>query len=369
MIRPIYPLVFTLFFTSILLSQDLISITNGQVAVVVDKVTGQFAIGSSDGVPLIDGYPTDPHHTHICLRMQGHSYSNETGLAEYDFVLRDSAEIYDNTISIVWNVGVRRLWEKFYTLDEDSLRGFIYIEYIFYNDAPDSIYAGMLEYMDVKIGDNDAPTIEVPGEIVDNETSYQYTLVPAYWTFYENYEDTLSNVAWGVPFGTEDIYVDMVSFSDVEYVGEVTWDFMGFGRAINDLATLMRWDELPIEPYAFYRTGHYYGLGYPNVSVEEVLHKLNPSNLIFGAPYPNPTNGAVKIDIEIIDHPQNVELDIFSIDGKLVRTLCSGSCDVGKHTFRWNLCDTYEKSVSSGVYVVKLLSGRTVWNRSIVVVK
>ncbi len=350
-------------------AQDLVSITNGEVAVVVDKVTGQFAIGSADGTPLIDGYPTEPYNTHLCLRMQGHSYSNEPGLADYDFVLRDSAEIYDNTISIVWNVGIRRLWEKFYTLDEDSLRGFIYIEYIFYNDAPESVYAGLLEYMDIKVGENDCPTIELPGEIIDHEMSYQHSLVPAYWTLYENYEDSLSNVAWGVPFGTEDIYVDMVSFSDVDYVHDVTWNFMGFGRAINNLATLLQWDELPIEPYGWYRTGHYYGLGYPGVGIEEMLGKLNPTSIVFGAPYPNPTNGAIRINVDVIDHPQNVRLDIFAIDGKQVAQLCDKMCNIGKHTFRWNLTDTQGKPVPSGVYIARLLAGRTVWNRSVVVVR
>lgn len=352
-----------------LFAQEVILISNDNVAVAVDRTSGQFAIGTTDGTPLTYGYPDDPHYTHLSLLVGDETYSNKPGLADYDLTLRDSAAIYDNTISIVWNAGPRRVWEKFYTLDEDSLRGFIYIEYIFYNDTPESLFVGLLEYMDIQVGENNAPTVELPDETLEYEMSFSSVNVPSYWIFYEDYDDTLSACAWGVPFGREDIYVDDVVFSDVEYISDATWNFSVSGRPVTDLATLLRWDMMLVSSYGWYCTGHYYGLGYPGVGIEETLQHLKPTTISFGAPYPNPTNGAVSITIEILNRPQNIGLNIISIDGKQIKSLKDGVCDVGKHTFRWDLTDECGNPAPSGMYVMSITAGRNLWSYRIAVVR
>lgn len=362
-------IIFSILIFSAILAQDTVTVTNGEVVVTVDRTTGRFAIGGFDGTPFITGFPDDPTNTHVCIYMDGNTYCNEPGLGDMDFVLRDTASIHGNEISIVWNMGLSRAWEKFYALEEEDLEGFIYVEYLYYNDTPDSHLVGFLEYMDVCVGGNNNPAIEIPGDIVDCERSFMGTAIPAYWTLYEDYDDTLSTLAWGVPFGREEIYADMVAFTDLEFGAGITWNFTALGRAIENLVVLIRWNEVMTGPDQFYLTGHYYGSGYDSVAIAELFAKHPPMQILIGAPYPNPANSATNIEIEVLGHPQYVGLDIIAIDGKQVATLNAGECDAGKHVFRWDLCGRDGNPVPSGVYIAKFSTGRSVWSRSIFVIR
>ncbi len=361
-------LVLVLAFVGFSAGQELVSLTNGQVVVVVDRVTGQFAIGSASGMPVIEGFPDDPHHTHLIIRCGGETYSNLPGLADYDLILRDTAAVYDNTLSIVWNVSAMIAWKKFYTLDVDSLRQFIYIENAFYNESPDSVPVGFLEYMDVRVGDNDAPTVEVPGSVFTTECGFAADDVPAYWTLFRNYGDTICDVAAGVPIGRDMLYADRIIFSDVDYVDSVLWDFMPLSRGIDDLAVLIRWDERYLGPYEVYLTGYYYGLGYPNWGVGDTPY-FEPSSFVVSGPFPNPTNGATRICVDVVGPSSPLEIAVFDRAGRLVKVLFDGLCGPGKHSFTWSLEDGGGREVSSGIYFVEVRLGGHVCTRRVAVVR
>ncbi|MCD6595815.1 hypothetical protein J7L68_09120 [bacterium] len=362
--------VIIIFISIIVFAQELVSMSNGDVGIVVDKVTGQFAIGDVSGNPVINGYPNDPYNTHFCVKFNGIYYSNESGIGDGTFSLRDSAQQIENTISIQFNIGANRVWEKFYTLDEPDLSGFIYIEYVFYNDDPlDSAIIGFSEYMDILIGDNPAPTTVIPGEIIRRERKFVDSIMPAYWTFFSDYGDTDSFLGQGVPIGRDEIYADMVIFSNTDSIYDATWDYVALVDSIIDLATFMRWNTEIINPYGIYIVGHYYGLGYPNAEIDDVLKKLTPARYIIDSPYPNPTNGAAKIGIEVLDYPQNIIVDVFGISGRQVAHIYDGNLDVGKHSFNWNLKDSYGKDIQSGIYYFVISSGPSKNCRPVLVVK
>ena len=65
----------------------------------------------------------------------------------------------------------------------------------------------------------------------------------------------------------------------------------------------------------------------------------------------------------------NVDLTIFSVDGKAVKTLVSGPHDAGIGRVTWNGTDTHGREMGSGVYFVRFQAGTHVLNRKIVLLK
>ena len=72
--------------------------------------------------------------------------------------------------------------------------------------------------------------------------------------------------------------------------------------------------------------------------------------------YPNPFNPSTRIDFELISS-ENVELNIYDIVGKRIRSLGSGFFSAGKHALVWDGKDYQGRMVSSGVYFYQLNVG------------
>ena len=357
-------------FLTVISGQSTVSLSNDKVAVVVNRATGQFTIGRVEGVPLalVEGYPSEPRHTYFCIKVGVEYYCNISIPGTMPMRLADSANIYSNTISLRWFAGTGIIWEKFYLLNEiDSLRGFVYIEYMYYNDQDDSAYVGIFSYNDVRVGPRDNPLIEIPGDTFTTEREYTGTDVPAYFTLFRNYGDYICDVAQGVPIGRDMLYADMIVFTDTAYAKDSIWSVTTSGRPINDLAVIIRWDQTAIGGYEAYLTGFYYGVGYPTAAVED--KKLLPTRLVVGNPYPNPTNGAVSLSIRVVDYTQDVIIRVHDLSGNLVKTIFSGRLTPGRHNFTWDLADQFGKPVSSGIYLLDIVSGLTKASRRIAVVR
>ncbi|HGY55001.1 MAG TPA: T9SS type A sorting domain-containing protein [Caldithrix abyssi] len=68
--------------------------------------------------------------------------------------------------------------------------------------------------------------------------------------------------------------------------------------------------------------------------------------------YPNPFNGSMQIDFEILKDGQ-YDLSIYDLSGRKISTLVTARLNTGNYSFTWNAYD-----VSSGVYLVQLSDGR-----------
>jgi hypothetical protein len=80
-----------------------------------------------------------------------------------------------------------------------------------------------------------------------------------------------------------------------------------------------------------------------------VAFRLNPS-----APNPFVSSTTIAFDLPI-DSP--VDLRIYDITGRLVRTLESGAQPAGRHRADWSGLDDAGRRVSSGVYFVRMQAG------------
>jgi photosystem II stability/assembly factor-like uncharacterized protein len=83
------------------------------------------------------------------------------------------------------------------------------------------------------------------------------------------------------------------------------------------------------------------------------LTETSPGKFYLKQNYPNPFNPVTFIEYEL---PKNssVQLRIFNVTGRLIRTLCNTDQLAGRHIIRWNGKNEQGISVSSGLYFYKL---------------
>jgi endoglucanase len=80
-----------------------------------------------------------------------------------------------------------------------------------------------------------------------------------------------------------------------------------------------------------------------------------PEEPMLEANYPNPFNGATLISF-YLPRQEEIDLAVFSLDGRLVNTLMQGSLTAGRHSVIWNGKNQLEQNAASGVYFVRLKS-------------
>jgi hypothetical protein len=78
------------------------------------------------------------------------------------------------------------------------------------------------------------------------------------------------------------------------------------------------------------------------------------AELRLSPPAPNPSSRGVSIQFEVPDHAGPVQLRIYNVGGRLVKTLLDGSVPGGPGTISWDGTDGQGVSASSGLYFVKL---------------
>jgi hypothetical protein len=86
-----------------------------------------------------------------------------------------------------------------------------------------------------------------------------------------------------------------------------------------------------------------------------------------GAAVPNPMTGTTSIPFRV-EHDGDASLDIYDVNGRLVRSPVRGMVAAGDHTIEWDGRDTRGRRVTSGVYFYRLTQhGSTATGRLTVV--
>lgn len=81
-----------------------------------------------------------------------------------------------------------------------------------------------------------------------------------------------------------------------------------------------------------------------------------PAEYSLSQNYPNPFNPNTQIDFTL-PQSENVRLDIYNMNGQLVRTLVDRTMTAGTHTVEWDGLANDGGKVSSGVYLYRLTAG------------
>ena len=92
---------------------------------------------------------------------------------------------------------------------------------------------------------------------------------------------------------------------------------------------------------------------------EEALNTIPilPQNPVLYSNYPNPFNPSTTIEFSIPQTGQ-VNMNIYNIRGQRVKSLQNSVLERGYHRVVWDGKDESNRSVASGVYFIKLESGR-----------
>jgi hypothetical protein len=104
----------------------------------------------------------------------------------------------------------------------------------------------------------------------------------------------------------------------------------------------------------FHRTGLYSGVG---TSVKDHFATEVPGKFKLAQNYPNPFNPETTISFQLPTNGGNtrgVNLAIYDISGKLVKTLINGEKEPGYHSVVWDGKNETGNEVSSGVYFYKI---------------
>jgi hypothetical protein len=100
----------------------------------------------------------------------------------------------------------------------------------------------------------------------------------------------------------------------------------------------------------------------------EIKRYAVPDNYSLSQNYPNPFNPETTIEYGL---PKSgfVELSIYDINGKLVRTLVSENKRAGNHWIKWDARDESKNPVSSGVYFCFMKSGEFFQTNKMILMK
>jgi hypothetical protein len=84
--------------------------------------------------------------------------------------------------------------------------------------------------------------------------------------------------------------------------------------------------------------------------------------------YPNPFNPSTTIEFNL-NNSTNVKLDIFDVQGSLVKTLFSGTLEQGNHQIKWDGRTDAGIKTSSGIYFYRLNADEHSDNKKMIVLK
>ena len=85
--------------------------------------------------------------------------------------------------------------------------------------------------------------------------------------------------------------------------------------------------------------------------------------------YPNPFNAGTTISFNVPEDGGSVALEVYNIQGQLVKTLVDRHLAAGPHEFTWDATDAHGNPVASGVYLYRLSAGDYVETKKMSLIK
>ena len=102
----------------------------------------------------------------------------------------------------------------------------------------------------------------------------------------------------------------------------------------------------------------FFGITYEWVGVED-----NQMKTIQLTAYPNPFSDKVTIDVNL-EESTNVQIDIYNLTGRKVKSLVGETLNTGTHQFIWEA-----NGMSAGVYFYSLRIGKEVITKKLVLTR
>jgi len=95
---------------------------------------------------------------------------------------------------------------------------------------------------------------------------------------------------------------------------------------------------------------------YEPVGVDAEFAIIQPAFALYHS-YPNPFNPSIQLGFSVIGSHPDLSLEIYDIQGQLIRTLFNGALSTGQHMQVWDGQNESAVNQPSGLYIVQLRSG------------
>ena len=103
----------------------------------------------------------------------------------------------------------------------------------------------------------------------------------------------------------------------------------------------------------------------PLINIEDNLQQKSP---VLSDNYPNPFSNSTTFEI-FLNEPSEIIIEIFNINGQLVKTISKGNVLSGLHTYKWDGRNNNGVELESGIYFYRLKAGKNVLRKKMVLVK
>ena len=103
----------------------------------------------------------------------------------------------------------------------------------------------------------------------------------------------------------------------------------------------------------------------PLINIEDNLQQKSPA---ISDNYPNPFSNSTTFEI-FLNEPSEIIIEIYNINGQLVKTISKGNVLSGLHTFKWDGRNNNGVELESGIYFYRLKVGKNVLRKKMVLVK
>jgi hypothetical protein len=163
-----------------------------------------------------------------------------------------------------------------------------------------------------------------------------------------------SNYGWAVGYG------GVIAGTDN---GGATWSAQASGT------TNILWDVYFVDPEHGWAVGDH-GLVLIATSTVNTIQE-NPgviNDFMLYANYPNPFNSSTRITYTL-SKKSEVVLRLYDISGREIETLIKGTQSAGFKKITWNGTDSFNRPVSSGVYILRLETDNQVMSRKMMLIR
>jgi hypothetical protein len=93
-----------------------------------------------------------------------------------------------------------------------------------------------------------------------------------------------------------------------------------------------------------------------------------PDDFTLYQAYPNPFNGSTRVAF-LLDKTQKIRLQIYDLNGALVKTLVDQVAGAGAHEVVWDGLNSHGSTAPSGIFFVRLETGQGQLTRRLVLVR
>ena len=110
------------------------------------------------------------------------------------------------------------------------------------------------------------------------------------------------------------------------------------------------------------------GFGFKTTSATDIEKDEIPTEFSLNQNHPNPFNPVTQIRYTL-PQPTNVQLKIYDILGREVKTLINSEQSAGNFRVEWNGTDNYNTLVTSGMYIYRIVAGEFIQTRKMIFLK